>query len=302
MRSIAGRRTARLTAPPASDTAETNTDATYSLTLSALGDCVVDLLPLDDVGASMPTALTALYAEDLQRTVMLLPRDLKGSVMLSRLRRCIVVAGCQQVSMSCDSADWRAGLIGIASRYGQFRIHESHDCLILLDIPSHPILERCKGLRFGAYPAGLGGLVGDKVGQPVLPSQRALTRSLLAVDRRRAMPRPRTLTGFGRASRRIGRGLRAPTWKVSIWLILLDKVARRESRPCRLSFGAPWKLPGCRRAVDRLLGEKSCRLCVHHIFLVEGDRGRRCPRCGGARSRAGLPAGRRHSRRTALRC
>lgn len=102
MRTIANRRAERLSAPPAPAGAASEAQSTYSLTLSSLQDCVVDLLPEHENGADRAAAVTAVYAEDLERTVILLPRDLKGSIMLSRLRRCIVVAGCQQVSKHSD--------------------------------------------------------------------------------------------------------------------------------------------------------------------------------------------------------
>ncbi len=53
----------------------------------------------------------------------------------------------ERILLSC-----RAAKKGLRSLGTQFRIHDSQDCAILLDIPSHPIIERCTEMRFGGYP------------------------------------------------------------------------------------------------------------------------------------------------------
>ncbi|KAL7425108.1 hypothetical protein Q5752_000796 [Cryptotrichosporon argae] len=95
---------------------------TFTLTLSSLSGCVVDLRP--DGG------LTALHAQDVVNTAIVGPK-VGGSVMLSGLRRCVVVIGAQQ-----------------------FRMHACHDCAVLLDVASIPVIEASTCIQIGAHPSG----------------------------------------------------------------------------------------------------------------------------------------------------
>ncbi|BEI82359.1 hypothetical protein CcaverHIS002_0302270 [Cutaneotrichosporon cavernicola] len=100
-------------------------EASYTLTLADLDDCIIDL-------RSSP-ALTSLHARGLRSCVVLAP-VMAGSAMLSDLQRCIVAVGAQQ-----------------------FRLHDTTDCVLLLHVASLPVVERCKGVRFGPYPFQAGG-------------------------------------------------------------------------------------------------------------------------------------------------
>ncbi|GMK58178.1 hypothetical protein CspeluHIS016_0502100 [Cutaneotrichosporon spelunceum] len=95
-------------------------DATFTLTLADLEDCIVDLR-----GSQ---ALTSLHARGLKSCVVL-TSVMAGSAMLSDLHHCVVVLGAQQ-----------------------FRLHDTTDSLLLLHVASLPVIERCKGVRFGPYP------------------------------------------------------------------------------------------------------------------------------------------------------
>ncbi|KLT40172.1 hypothetical protein CC85DRAFT_330146 [Cutaneotrichosporon oleaginosum] len=87
----------------------------YTLTLSDLADCVVDL--------RASPGLTSLHARDMRRCVLLAP-IMAGSAMLSDMHECAVALGAQQ-----------------------FRLHDSADCALLLHTASMPVVERaCKTL------------------------------------------------------------------------------------------------------------------------------------------------------------
>ncbi len=92
----------------------------YTLTLAELADCVVDL--------RASPGLTSLHARGLTRCVVLAP-VMAGSAMLSDLHGCVVALGAQQ-----------------------FRLHDSSNSALLLHTQSLPVVERCRGVRFGGYP------------------------------------------------------------------------------------------------------------------------------------------------------
>ncbi|WOO79293.1 Tubulin-specific chaperone C [Vanrija pseudolonga] len=92
----------------------------YTLTLSSLARCVVDL--------RASSGLTSLHARDLDGCVVLAP-VLGGSVMLSGLRRCVLVLGAQQ-----------------------FRLHSSTDTAVFLHVGSLPVIEGCERVTFAPLP------------------------------------------------------------------------------------------------------------------------------------------------------
>jgi hypothetical protein len=95
-------------------------EGSYTLTLAALADCVVDL--------RASPGLTSLHARGLRRCTVLAP-VMAGSAMLSDLHGCVIALGAQQ-----------------------FRLHDSSDSVLLLHTQSLPVVERCRGVRFGGYP------------------------------------------------------------------------------------------------------------------------------------------------------
>lgn len=56
-----------------------------------------------------------------------------GSAMLSDVTRCVVLVGAQQ-----------------------FRLHTTRDTVVMLYVPSLPVIEGCDGVMVGAYPGSLG--------------------------------------------------------------------------------------------------------------------------------------------------
>ncbi|KAL0253742.1 hypothetical protein I308_101118 [Cryptococcus tetragattii IND107] len=99
----------------------------YTLSLSHLYRCVIDLCPPHAADVTKPT-LTTLHAKDLEQCIMVAP-VLPGSAMLSEMVDCLVIVGAQQ-----------------------FRIHSSTNTQVLLNVASLPVIEHCTNLAFGAYP------------------------------------------------------------------------------------------------------------------------------------------------------
>lgn len=95
----------------------------YTLTLSSLSSCVVDL--------RTSSGLTSLHARGLDRCVVLAP-VLGGSVMLSHLSRCVLVLGAQQ-----------------------FRLHSTSDTAVFLQVGSLPVIEGCERVTFAPMPGAL---------------------------------------------------------------------------------------------------------------------------------------------------
>ncbi|BGP37382.1 hypothetical protein JCM10449v2_001288 [Rhodotorula kratochvilovae] len=94
-----------------------------ALALTALTSCLVDLRDLPAPGPG------ALYLSKLRACVVLLPRE-GGSALLSECEGCVIALGAHQ-----------------------FRMHDSTGCAVLLRAGSTPVIERCRRVRFGAYPA-----------------------------------------------------------------------------------------------------------------------------------------------------
>ncbi|WVQ87653.1 hypothetical protein IAS59_001380 [Cryptococcus gattii] len=99
----------------------------YTLSLSHLYRCVIDLCPPHVADITKPT-LTTLHAKGLEQCIMVAP-VLPGSAMLSEMVDCLVIVGAQQ-----------------------FRIHSSTNTQVLLNVASLPVIEHCTNLAFGAYP------------------------------------------------------------------------------------------------------------------------------------------------------
>lgn len=99
----------------------------YTLSLSHLYRCVIDLCPPHATDVAEPT-LTTLHAKDLQQCIMIAP-VLPGSAMLSEMVDCLVIVGAQQ-----------------------FRIHSSTNTQVLLNVASLPVIEHCTNLAFGPCP------------------------------------------------------------------------------------------------------------------------------------------------------
>ncbi|GHJ85173.1 hypothetical protein NliqN6_1575 [Naganishia liquefaciens] len=104
----------------------------FSLVLEDVNGCLIDLRRRDAASDDAASRLTALYGANIRDSVLLVPEDMAGSVMLDRMQRVVIVAGCQQ-----------------------FRIHSSARSMLLLYIPSNPIIEHSSALRFGPYPLSL---------------------------------------------------------------------------------------------------------------------------------------------------
>ncbi|WVQ63297.1 uncharacterized protein L199_001449 [Kwoniella botswanensis] len=108
---------------------------TYTLSLSDLSDCIIDLrpnVPDDRDGEAKDQArLTAVHGKSLERCVVITP-VVGGSVLLDEVKGSLLILGCQQ-----------------------FRIHSSSVTTILLHVDSLPVIEHCTKLKFGSYPHGL---------------------------------------------------------------------------------------------------------------------------------------------------
>ncbi|WWD08324.1 hypothetical protein V865_006435 [Kwoniella europaea PYCC6329] len=107
-------------------------NGTYTLSLSNLSDCIIDLrphVPDDRDGEAEDQArLTAVHGKSLERCVVITP-VVGGSILLDEVKGSLLVLGCQQ-----------------------FRIHSSSDTTILLHVDSLPVIEHCTKLKFGSYP------------------------------------------------------------------------------------------------------------------------------------------------------
>jgi hypothetical protein len=69
----------------------------FSLVLEDIEGCLIDLRHQDTFGDDAGPKLTAVYGANVRDSVLLVPDDMAGSVMLDRMQRVVVVAGCQQV-------------------------------------------------------------------------------------------------------------------------------------------------------------------------------------------------------------
>ncbi|WVF68190.1 hypothetical protein IAT40_002955 [Kwoniella sp. CBS 6097] len=116
---------------------------TYTLSLSSLEDCVIDLRPrrptistdtsISDemVKSVLGPRLTAIHGKGLKRCILIAP-IVGGSALLDEVYGCVLVLGAQQ-----------------------FRIHSSSTTTILLHVASLPVIEHSKDLVFGPYPSAL---------------------------------------------------------------------------------------------------------------------------------------------------
>lgn len=120
----------------------------YTLSLSHLYRCVIDLCPPHAADVTKPT-LTTLHAKDLEQCIMVAP-VLPGSAMLSEMVDCLVIVGAQQVCVPCFF--YFPGGSPLKSFVEQFRIHSSTNTQVLLNVASLPVIEHCTNLAFGAYP------------------------------------------------------------------------------------------------------------------------------------------------------
>jgi hypothetical protein len=106
------------------------------LTLQDLDGCIVNLSTSGSGSLSGADAgqlsVSAVHVRNVTNTVLFLPVDVRGSVILHGLVRCVVVVGCHQ-----------------------FRMHSSRDVDVYLSIPSNPIIEHSSRIRFTAYPESL---------------------------------------------------------------------------------------------------------------------------------------------------
>ncbi|WVQ85934.1 hypothetical protein IAT38_008102 [Cryptococcus sp. DSM 104549] len=103
----------------------------YTLSLSSLSHCIIDLRPPRGDSDNPPPTLTTLHGKDWKECVLVAP-VLPGSAMLSDLVDCLVVVGAQQ-----------------------FRMHSSTHTSVLLHVASLPVIEHSKDLKFGGYPSQL---------------------------------------------------------------------------------------------------------------------------------------------------
>lgn len=113
----------------------------------------MDLLALStsENGKSVEQSFSALYLYNLERSVVLMEPS-AGSVMLHGCRDCLVVLGCHQVSSRLLSSCRLRISTDYCALYHQFRMHNSTNCKILLQISGTPVIERCSRLLFGPYP------------------------------------------------------------------------------------------------------------------------------------------------------
>ncbi|WWC92302.1 uncharacterized protein L201_007256 [Kwoniella dendrophila CBS 6074] len=111
-----------------------NVSGTYTISLSNLQNCIIDLRSTleakqDDLTTEIAQPrLTAIHAKFLERCILISP-IMKGSALLDEVKDSLLVLGCQQ-----------------------FRIHSSSNTTILLNVQSLPVIEHSKSLRFGSYP------------------------------------------------------------------------------------------------------------------------------------------------------
>jgi hypothetical protein len=78
------------------------------LTISDLNGCIVNLLPRYtgqnvSLNGSGTLDISALHVRNLKNTLLLLP-EIKGSILLHFLTRCVVVVGCHQVILHLVNA------------------------------------------------------------------------------------------------------------------------------------------------------------------------------------------------------
>lgn len=81
----------------ASSSIRTSQRTGFSLVLEDINGCLIDLRRQDTSRDDEEPILTALYGANVRDSVVLVPEDMAGSVMLDRMERVVVVAGCQQV-------------------------------------------------------------------------------------------------------------------------------------------------------------------------------------------------------------
>ncbi|ADV19801.1 Tubulin folding cofactor C, putative [Cryptococcus gattii WM276] len=123
----------------------------YTLSLSHLYRCVIDLCPPHVADITKPT-LTTLHAKGLEQCIMVAP-VLPGSAMLSEMVDCLVIVGAQQVCVPSFFSFHFPGVVrSLKSFVEQFRIHSSTNTQVLLNVASLPVIEHCTNLAFGAYP------------------------------------------------------------------------------------------------------------------------------------------------------
>ncbi|GJJ14515.1 hypothetical protein Clacol_008779 [Clathrus columnatus] len=109
------------------------------VTLDHLHNCFVNFFPSKNspttttttTSVQNPFRITALHGRDLNRTILVIP-PIDGSVLLHNIHNSIIILACRQ-----------------------FRIHDSTNTTILLDVFSNPIIERSNNLRFGTFPEEL---------------------------------------------------------------------------------------------------------------------------------------------------
>lgn len=142
---------------PARVSGSTTDDHGEALLLSDLVECFVGLTSREAEGQAdqhRGGGFSALYLYNLRRCVVLVEPDImQGSAMLHACEGCLIVLGCHQVGFGALLPLGDCSLT-LADAH-QFRMHDSNDCTLLLQVGSTPIIERCRSLRFGAYPSWL---------------------------------------------------------------------------------------------------------------------------------------------------
>jgi hypothetical protein len=98
----------------------TSHDATertgFSLVLEDIQGCVIDLgdhRTVKQGEEGKGNRLTALYGANVRDSVIVVPDDVAGSVMLDRMERVVVITGCQQVRPTSALRRCRSDLVTI---------------------------------------------------------------------------------------------------------------------------------------------------------------------------------------------
>ena len=244
-----------------------------ALALTALTRCLVDLRDVEP--------FSALYLTDLSGCVVLLPGGEGargragggGSALMQGCEGCVIALAVHQVRalslyllcarLSSSASTESTFLPPLALARPQFRMHDSTSCAVLLDAGSNPVIERCKGLRFGPYPRE--------------PEQV-----------RRALSSPRSVP-LSRA-----RELMRPSFPCSSSSLLLHQSTRPDRRPfkCKTSTTRSRRPSGRRPtgALSRRPSTPPSRTLSRAVQVRRSSRGRTCATglcgCAGRRRRS----------------